>query len=375
MNIQFCENMNNELLSCNFIIPVGQDSVISGYSGFAHIIEHLLFHGHSDLTQYELLNRIECMGALINGVTYDTHTIIFARVESNALVELVELIVNAITSFDISKLNFETEKAIVKNEENFHGYGGDYFIRKKLKSIANIKVKEAHSLRKIKEIYQKAYVLDNWTLLIVGKIANSMKSVILEKFKGLSFGEVTTNLQYDRVIHWAHNILVPYCWGMRRNHSNWFCYLRPCKQMPKYYCKLLKYIFTSGLSSYFYDIIVAQNGYAYSLDFLDDQIDGEYFAIIFEYTGVSFSKLQKLFEEVFENDRFIYELNEDTIIRAVNMTCTEYELKGESFSSIVNDLITSMLSKMEIESYSQIIHKLKNLSIKEIKKEISDLIY
>lgn len=372
MYIDFLNDKSKDLLSCNFIIPVGEYTIIDGYGGFAHLIEHLIFHGHESMSQYELLNEIEGMGAIINGQTYELYTIIFARVEKKYLNSLIDLVCNAIVHFNVTLENYIIEKEIIKNEERSLYRGGESIIKKRVKDIK--KTVKPRSLSKIKEIYSKAYGMDKWILLIAGNLSVEDKRQFKKRWDCLNLLPVNllkndeieySSLQKERITYWK----------TRKQNSFWFCCLIQCKRVNSIFFKLIKYIFVSGLSSYFYDIIVAKNGYSYNLEFYDDPINHNYLAITFEYHNVSFEKIKSIFDEVFNNPNFIVELDEEVIKRAVNLTCTEYELKSESFSSIINDKIKAIIYNEDFYGFSDIIKKIRDMSVEEIKAFITEMIY
>lgn len=153
------------------------------------------------------------------------------------------------------------------------------------------------------------------------------------------------------------------CWTKRIGEKNYFFYIHKCSSNCLIeYMKIAKYILVSGLSSFFYDLLVAEEAYTYSIHFIDFLRQGNFFLIYFPYQKEDDKKLIEIFEKVFGNKNFWNNLSDNTVQRAVNMTITEYQLKAESVSSMSRDIIEAMLSHKEFVTYDDIIQSLSRVS-------------
>lgn len=366
MNIQFFEKKGQKLISCNFVIPIGTNQTWKDKGSFAHLVEHLIFKGHPKLTQYELMQQIEGIGGIINASTDSMHTEIFARVEERYLVEVVKLVYEAIVAFDISSEDIEEETEIIEIEES-QIYEDEEILNTVL-GLNETKLISKFNEEELREIYHTNYDINNWTLILVGEVKEQTKREI-ERYATSKKDKIFENIGVQIPDSAKYEAVIV-------GDEAYFTYYHPCRELcDKVNMKIIKYLLTSGMSSYFYKTLVDENAYTYQISFRDVYYDRVGFVIFLACEEKNMDMIRKAFEHVFATPDFIVTLTDKEIRRAINMTITEYYLKSESVSSWVRDRIDSLLMCRSFIDYDEIINSLSKKSEKEIKAQIKSLLF
>lgn len=368
MNIYFIEMKKQKLISCNFIIPVGMNDKWRKNKSFAHLIEHLLFRGHPNFDQFHLMQKIENFGGIINACTDDKHTEVYVRVEEKHLVEVVDLLYEAIASFDISLEDIQEERRIIGIEEE-QDYVGE-MIQNNILGFEK-KYTAIFSKKELKEIYRKYYQLNKWHLLIFGDVSEDTKKYIKKYLNDQK--EEKEEKEQKKIIHIPD---YPIYKKIYDGLDTYFVYYHPLSKMcEKRDMKIIKYLLTSGLSSRLYKLLVDENSYTYQINFRDIYYDRPAFIIFFVCRDKDFEELRSIFENIFTKPGFTDCLMEVELIRAINMTVTEYYLKSESVSSFIQDYIASFLAKVPFIDFEQTIKILLEQDTKELKDRLKKFLF
>lgn len=366
MNILYLKNECQRLISCNFVIPIGLNYTWEGNGGFAHLVEHLIFRGHPELTQYDLMQKIEGFGGIMNAFTDEIHTEIYIRVEERYLAEVVALVYEAIIMFDISEEDVKEETEIIELEES--DIYIDELLLNNILEFGNRKTTGKFCKEELKEIYRTYYSVERWTLLIVGEVSNVTKKQ-LEKYITNKKGKIIPKTELS----------IPDSPKYERFYAGneaYFVYYHPCTKMcDKMYMKIIKYLLTSGLSSHFYKSLVEEKGYTYQITFQDVYYDKAAFVIFFTCEEEVEEEVRAIFDNVFAGPDFIDGIVNEKIRRAINMTITEYCLKEESVSSLVQDMITSLITGRTFVNFKETVGILSRQSEEEIKEQIKTLLF
>ncbi|MDD2477272.1 MAG: insulinase family protein, partial [Dysgonamonadaceae bacterium] len=182
MNIVFFDDLEQDIVSINFVVPIGTKTIYKGKkNNFAHLVEHLLFHGHPELTQYELMLQIEQMGGLVNAGINSYYTELYARVHKKYVIETINLLSRAINCFSIRREEYESEKKIIAVEEKMQLTNENALLDVVLDEFFEKFPKSAiPSFNNIKKLYKEIY--DNWTIIIIGKLCENEKKMISSIF-------------------------------------------------------------------------------------------------------------------------------------------------------------------------------------------------
>ena len=369
MNIVFFDDLEQDIVSINFVIPIGTKTIYKGKkNNFAHLIEHLLFHGHPELTQYELMLQIEQMGGLVNAGTNGYYTELFARVHKKFVIETIDLLSKAIKCFSIRKEEYEMEKNVVAIEEKMKLTNEnavldivlDEFFEKFPKS-------PIPSFNNITKLYKEIY--DNWTIIIIGKLCGNEKKMISSIFTADINSNVDPlnnvlmkDLRYNRL-----------CVHKKHNNQNMFFYVHSCNSTTTdiIAMKLIKYIYTNGLASVLYNKFVAEEGYCYSINFNNFLINNKFFVISFIYDCAPFEKMKEYIEKVFAIE-FIDNMADKQYEMAKNMAITEAILKRERVSAILNDRVENYIFQQDITMTEEKINTLLNMSTENTRKLVKE---
>lgn len=372
MNTIIIKRPNQELLSCNFVIPVGERTLYQNQRlSFAHLIEHLLFHAHPRLSQYELMIKLETLGVIINAATSDYATEVFLRVRKVNLFKALELIIEAINSFSINEETYEKEKAIINLEEKlFREQRLEVFLKNSFRDFYGLtESDEIADYQKVCEVYHELYQSKNWSLIIIGAIDKDLEKLIINKFGTGKVKQSPEKIYYEK---YSEKIY------FNEGEDNLqFCYFRSCHNTTSYLeMKLIKNLFVSGLASFLYNYLVTCKKSCYSLLFYDIISKGsKSFAIYSQSTNDYQNIINQIFIKVFQDKTFLANLSDEDYERVKEMTLTELTLKSEITSSVASDIVYSYIYCGEILSYDDLIIRLQGLTITEVRSRIIHAIF
>ncbi|QSX05002.1 insulinase family protein [Sedimentibacter sp. zth1] len=365
--MKYIENKNLNLLSINFIIPVGNKTIFNNkINKFAHLIEHLIFHGSSKYTQYELLFKIEELGGIFNAQTNDYYTELYLRITEDNVIEAIELILDALIHFDISEDDYNSEVEIIKIEDKQANSNVDFIVDTMLtKCLNHVKNDNIPSFNDIIKIYKNIY--NNWSLVIMGKLEKTK----IEKIRNLVNDEGEPKYSFSDNLLYKHlDFKYKFINKALDKNDNLFLYVFRCSdKTDTLTMKLIKNIYVNGLSSILYDKLVSDFNYCYNINFRDYSVHNNFFIIYFTHDNNSnllLSDAKKLFVDVF-NIKYINSLKSTDIKRAVNMVITEAYLKFERSSAQINDTIDNYLFERDVTITNNYLDKLKSMSEEDIK--------
>jgi predicted Zn-dependent peptidase len=151
-------------------------------TGFAHLFEHMMFQGSSNLGKMEFVNLVQRNGGVLNGSTRFDYTNYFEIVPSNKLETMLWAEADRMSSLDITQDNLANQQGVVKNEVKVNvlntPYGGYPWLD--MPQYANTNWYNAHnfygelddldaaSLDDVADFFSKYYAPNNAALAIVG---------------------------------------------------------------------------------------------------------------------------------------------------------------------------------------------------------------
>jgi predicted Zn-dependent peptidase len=98
------------------IINAGSRDENQDQQGLAHFIEHLIFKGTQKRTNYQVLSRLENVGADLNAFTTKEDTSIYASILSRYYQRAAELLADILFQSSFPEKEIEKEKAVVMDE-------------------------------------------------------------------------------------------------------------------------------------------------------------------------------------------------------------------------------------------------------------------
>ena len=100
------------------IIHAGSRDEAENQQGLAHFIEHLIFKGTQKRSNYQVLSRLENVGADLNAFTTKEDTSVYASVQSQYFRRAAELLADIVFHSVFPEKEIEKEKAVVIDEIN-----------------------------------------------------------------------------------------------------------------------------------------------------------------------------------------------------------------------------------------------------------------
>ena len=95
---------------------VGSRNEKPGEGGFAHLFEHMMFQGSANVPKGEHFKLVTSHGGTLNGTTSEDRTNYFEMLPQSELALALWLEADRMRSLDISQVNFENQRAVVKEE-------------------------------------------------------------------------------------------------------------------------------------------------------------------------------------------------------------------------------------------------------------------
>ena len=100
------------------IVQAGSRDESSGQQGLAHFIEHLIFKGTQKRSNYQVLSRLENVGADLNAFTTKEDTSVYASIQGRYYPRAAELLADIVFHSVFPEKEIEKEKAVVMDEIN-----------------------------------------------------------------------------------------------------------------------------------------------------------------------------------------------------------------------------------------------------------------
>jgi len=162
---------------------VGSKDETPGKTGFAHLFEHLMFDGTTNLASEQFSDYIVRAGGVDNAYTTEDATVFWETVPSTLLPVVLWLEADRMRNLDITAKVFNNEREVVKEERRqrfdnqpygdvvetlyAHAFTVHPYHHMTIGSMADL---ERASLADIRDFYDTYYVPNNATLVIVGDV-------------------------------------------------------------------------------------------------------------------------------------------------------------------------------------------------------------
>ena len=188
---------SNPIVAVNIWYHVGSKDEEKGYTGFAHLFEHMMFQGSENIGKAKHIEYINAAGGTMNGTTNQDRTNYFQTVPSNQLELVLWLESDRMSSLNITQENFDNQRDVVKEEKRQRydnvPYGNRWIeISKRLfrnqpyewMPIGSMEDLDNAGLEYAREFYKKYYSPDNAVLVISGDIDYEITRKLTEKYFG-----------------------------------------------------------------------------------------------------------------------------------------------------------------------------------------------
>ncbi len=105
------------VVAVNLWCQVGSRDETAGRTGFAHLFEHLMFQGSTQVARGEHLALLQAAGGVVNATTSFDRTNYFETVPTGALDLALWLEADRFAGLRIDQENLDTQRAVVKEEK------------------------------------------------------------------------------------------------------------------------------------------------------------------------------------------------------------------------------------------------------------------
>jgi predicted Zn-dependent peptidase len=336
-------------------------------TGFAHLFEHMMFQGSSNLGKNEFVGLVQRNGGVLNGSTRFDFTNYFEIVPSNKLETMLWAEADRMRSLDITEDNLTNQQGVVKNEVKVNvlntPYGGFPWLD--MPQYANTNWYNAHnfygelddldaaSLDDVAQFFSKYYAPNNAALAIVGDFEYADALAMVRKY----FGDIRPS---------AEPIELPDISEPRQEEQKTasrldplatqpgfaFAYHAPERLTPEWYAMgLLDQILVQGEDSRLHQVMVKREGITSSVDgglnaFLGNMLNYKgpmlWQAFLIHDEKVDQEAILSLLDEVVEQVR-TEPVDAETLARAkVKWRSGFYDTVADNFGFGRADLLASL---------------------------------
>jgi zinc protease len=116
LKIVLIEDHSRPVTNLQVWYHVGSKDEKFGRTGFAHLFEHIMFRGSSNVEAEEHARIVKAAGGVVNAYTNFDTTVYWETFPSNYLDQMLWLEADRMASLKITEANFEKEREVVKEE-------------------------------------------------------------------------------------------------------------------------------------------------------------------------------------------------------------------------------------------------------------------
>jgi zinc protease len=177
---------------------VGGANEQKGFTGFAHLFEHMMFNGSRNVPEGAYAYYVDATGGEVNANTEHDRTNYYQTVPSNYLEGMLFLESNRMANLEITERALANEKSVVKEEVRQQQENSPYakVLMLDWPSVAYSSWEYAHSMygsmedlsnapvQAFVDFFKKYYVPNNATLVICGDFEPKQARALVEKYYG-----------------------------------------------------------------------------------------------------------------------------------------------------------------------------------------------
>jgi zinc protease len=203
----------NPIVSVDIWYHVGAKDEDSGRTGFAHLFEHMMFQGSSNVGKTDHFNYIQNAGGTVNGTTNQDRTNYFETAPSNQLELLLWLESDRMSTLQVTQENFDNQREVVKEEKRQRydnvPYGSRWgeMMKRLFKGqtyewipIGSMDDLNSADLNYAQEFYRKYYSPDNAVIVVSGDIDYDEAARLVTKYFSDLKPANTVKKKYPEVI-------------------------------------------------------------------------------------------------------------------------------------------------------------------------------
>jgi zinc protease len=197
LTVVLSEDHSTPIVHANLAYHVGSKNEKTGRTGFAHLFEHLMFKGSTNVQPEAHTSMLASIGGQSNAYTTDDETVFWETVPSQYLPLALWLEADRMATLRIDKDTFENEREVVKEERRMridnqpYGrlneiiYDQAFTVHPyKHATIGSMKDLESASVDDVRDFYQTYYVPANATLVLVGDFDSTQALQLVSQYLG-----------------------------------------------------------------------------------------------------------------------------------------------------------------------------------------------
>lgn len=202
LRVLMVERHEAPVVSVQVWYHVGSKDEAAGKTGFAHLFEHLMFQGTTNVGPEQFSDYIVRSGGLDNAYTTEDYTVFWETIPSSHLPVALWLEADRMRNLEISERTFSKEREVVKEERRLRFDNQPYgTVVEKLyrhaftvhpyrhPAIGSMEDLDRARVSDIRDFYNAYYVPNNATLVLVGDFRPAeAESLVREYFAPLSGG-------------------------------------------------------------------------------------------------------------------------------------------------------------------------------------------
>jgi predicted Zn-dependent peptidase len=198
LHVILCPSHTVPLVSLNLWYHVGSKDEDPKRTGFAHLFEHMMFQGSQNIKKAEHFRHVQNVGGTLNATTNQDRTNYFETLPSSELELAMWLESDRMLALDVTKDNFENQRAVVKEERrqryDNQPYGTVYenllwrvfptsgYHWPTIGSMQHLDETEIHE---VQAFHKQFYLPNNASLCLVGDFQRDHAMQLIEKYFGV----------------------------------------------------------------------------------------------------------------------------------------------------------------------------------------------
>lgn len=194
LQVVLAEDHSRPVINLQIWYRVGSKDEKEGRTGFAHLFEHLMFRGSKNVGPEEHMRYVREAGGVVNAYTGFDRTVYWETFPSNYLERMLWLEADRMASLDISEVNFQKEREVVKEERRLNYENRPYglILEHVLKNtyevfpykhqpIGSMEDLNKATVQDVRDFHAIYYVPNNATLVAVGDFDTKDAIAYIEK--------------------------------------------------------------------------------------------------------------------------------------------------------------------------------------------------
>ena len=362
-------------VALGFWIKVGAKKEPPEIAGISHFIEHLVFKGSKKYSSREISEIFDALGGEINAFTSKEYTCFFTRLLDEHIPRGLEVLSDMLENPLFAEKDIESERKVVFEEIAMYEDSPQDKVHDLFASV----VFKGHPLGKnilgsketlsaitredIFSFYNSHYTVKNTVLVASGHIAHEelIENTLPHLRESQEAAEKKESFLEDEpqlYIEEKDTEQVHLCIGAR---------VFPANHPQRFALAILDTILGGGMSSRLFQEIREKRGLAYSVySYHALYSEAGLFAV---YVGTSPSQAKTVISLVKEEiSKVIEKVEEKELRKAKDHLKGHLVLSSESTSSRMNRLGKAFLSQGEILSLEELIERLEQVTVDEVKK-------